>query len=107
LYRAKPLQTVAAFFLIYVARLACHCPRNYLTLAAGPFSLLWGTVIVSFASSIGADAGIPRLALPPSRHRSGEVRRKAKASMAGVTGRPVLSFHLAAGSAFPFFVINW
>jgi pyruvate/2-oxoglutarate dehydrogenase complex dihydrolipoamide dehydrogenase (E3) component/uncharacterized membrane protein YdjX (TVP38/TMEM64 family) len=56
-YAGHPWQTVAGFFLIYVAVTALSFPgaATVLTLAAGAiFGLLWGTVIVSFASSIGA-----------------------------------------------------
>jgi pyruvate/2-oxoglutarate dehydrogenase complex dihydrolipoamide dehydrogenase (E3) component/uncharacterized membrane protein YdjX (TVP38/TMEM64 family) len=56
-YASHPWQTAAGFFLIYVAVTAISFPgaATVLTLAAGAiFGLLWGTVIVSFASSIGA-----------------------------------------------------
>ncbi|HEV8096917.1 MAG TPA: VTT domain-containing protein, partial [Burkholderiales bacterium] len=56
-YAGHPWQTVAGFFLIYVVATALSFPgaATALTLAAGAiFGLLWGTVIVSFASSSGA-----------------------------------------------------
>ena len=56
-YADHPWQTVAGFFLIYVVATALSFPgaATVLTLAAGAiFGLLWGTVIVSFASSSGA-----------------------------------------------------
>jgi len=56
-YASHPWQTVAGFFLTYVAVTALSLPgaATVLTLAAGAiFGLLWGTVIVSFASSSGA-----------------------------------------------------
>ncbi|MGZ5038677.1 MAG: TVP38/TMEM64 family protein, partial [Usitatibacter sp.] len=51
-----PLQAAAAFFAIYVAVTGLSLPgAAILTLVAGAtFGLLWGTVIVSFASSLGA-----------------------------------------------------
>ncbi len=55
-YQANPLQTVAIFFVIYVVAIGLSFPgAALLTLIAGAiFGLLWGSVIVSFASSIGA-----------------------------------------------------
>ena len=56
-YRAdQPLAAVAVYFALYVAVTALSLPGAALmTLAGGAvFGLLWGTLIVSFASSIGA-----------------------------------------------------
>jgi pyruvate/2-oxoglutarate dehydrogenase complex dihydrolipoamide dehydrogenase (E3) component/uncharacterized membrane protein YdjX (TVP38/TMEM64 family) len=55
-YRAHPAQTIAAYFAAYVAVTALSLPlATALTLIGGAvFGLLWGTVIVSFASSLGA-----------------------------------------------------
>ncbi|MGQ0547612.1 MAG: FAD-dependent oxidoreductase [Betaproteobacteria bacterium] len=55
-YAAHPWQTAAAFFAAYVAVTGLSLPgAAVMTLAAGAlFGLLWGTVIVSFAASIGA-----------------------------------------------------
>jgi len=55
-YRANPLLTVLVYFLVYVAVTGLSLPgATLLTLAGGAvFGLLWGTVIVSFASSLGA-----------------------------------------------------
>jgi pyruvate/2-oxoglutarate dehydrogenase complex dihydrolipoamide dehydrogenase (E3) component/uncharacterized membrane protein YdjX (TVP38/TMEM64 family) len=56
-FAEKPALTVAAFFALYVV-LAPFGLAVFLTLAAGAlFGLLWGTVLVSFASSIGAVIG--------------------------------------------------
>ncbi len=56
LYASHPLQVAAVYFLIYVVATALSLPgAAIITLAGGAiFGLLWGTVIVSFASSIGA-----------------------------------------------------
>ena len=53
---SNPLQGAAAFFGIYVAVTGLSLPgAAILTLAGGAiFGLVWGTVIVSFASTIGA-----------------------------------------------------
>ena len=54
--RANPLAAGGIFFLIYVAVTGLSVPgAAILSLAVGAiFGLLWGTLIVSFASSIGA-----------------------------------------------------
>ncbi len=56
LYSSNPTQTIAIFFLIYVAVAALSLPgAAILTLVAGAiFGLGTGLLIVSFASSIGA-----------------------------------------------------
>jgi uncharacterized membrane protein YdjX (TVP38/TMEM64 family) len=53
---ARPLVASIAFFSIYVAVTALSLPgAAVMTLAAGAvFGVLWGVVLVSFASSIGA-----------------------------------------------------
>jgi len=56
LYSSRPFMVIASFFAIYVAATALSLPGAViLTLAAGAiFGLFTGTLIVSFASSIGA-----------------------------------------------------
>jgi pyruvate/2-oxoglutarate dehydrogenase complex dihydrolipoamide dehydrogenase (E3) component/uncharacterized membrane protein YdjX (TVP38/TMEM64 family) len=53
---AQPLLSIATYFLVYVVATALSLPgAALLTLAGGAvFGLLWGTLIVSFASTIGA-----------------------------------------------------
>ena len=55
-FHTHPLQTAGIFFALYVAVTGLSLPgAAIMTLAAGAiFGLLWGTVIVSFASAIGA-----------------------------------------------------
>ncbi|MEK6244572.1 MAG: FAD-dependent oxidoreductase [Pseudomonadota bacterium] len=55
-YQAHPSQTAAIFFALYVAITGLSLPgAAVMTLIAGAiFGLLWGVVIVSFASTIGA-----------------------------------------------------
>ena len=55
-YQTRRLQTAAAYFLVYVLVTALSLPGALvMTLAGGAiFGLLWGTVVVSFASSSGA-----------------------------------------------------
>jgi len=108
-FTANPLQTAAVFFVIYVAVTGLSLPGAALmTLVAGAiFGLLWGTVIVSFASSLGAT-----LAFLASRFlfrdaiqsRFGE---SLKAINAGVEKDGAFYlFTLRLVPAFPFFVIN-
>jgi pyruvate/2-oxoglutarate dehydrogenase complex dihydrolipoamide dehydrogenase (E3) component/uncharacterized membrane protein YdjX (TVP38/TMEM64 family) len=54
--RARPVQAGLIFFLVYVAVTGLSLPgAAVMTLAGGAiFGLLWGTVIVSFASTLGA-----------------------------------------------------
>src|SRR5262245_36470367 len=55
-FDAHPVETGVIFFLVYVTVTGLSLPgAAILTLVAGAiFGLLWGTVIVSFASSLGA-----------------------------------------------------
>ena len=56
LYAERPWQVIGIYFVIYVVATALSFPGAViLTLAGGAiFGLLWGTLIVSFASSLGA-----------------------------------------------------
>jgi pyruvate/2-oxoglutarate dehydrogenase complex dihydrolipoamide dehydrogenase (E3) component/uncharacterized membrane protein YdjX (TVP38/TMEM64 family) len=106
---AHPVQAALAFFAVYVAVAAASLPgAAILTLVAGAvFGLLWGTVIVSFASSLGAT-----LAFLSSRYvlrdtlqaRYGD---KLKAINEGVEREGAFYlFALRLVPAFPFFVVN-
>src|SRR5687767_11481715 len=106
---AFPVQSALVFFLAYVAVTGLSLPGAALmTLVAGAvFGLLWGTVIVSFASSIGAT-----LAFMASRFLLRDwVQRKfgekLKPINAGVEKEGAFYlFALRLVPAFPFFVIN-
>ena len=56
LYAERPWQVIGVYFVIYVVATALSFPGAViLTLAGGAiFGVLWGTLIVSFASSLGA-----------------------------------------------------
>jgi pyruvate/2-oxoglutarate dehydrogenase complex dihydrolipoamide dehydrogenase (E3) component/uncharacterized membrane protein YdjX (TVP38/TMEM64 family) len=105
----RPLQTAAVFFLIYVAVTGLSLPgAAILTLAAGAvFGLLWGTVIVSFASTLGATVAflVSRFLLRDLvQARLGD---KLRAINAGIyKDGPFYLFTLRLVPAFPFFVIN-
>ena len=108
-FDSHPLLTAAGFFAIYVAVTGLSLPGAALmTLVAGAiFGLLWGTLIVSFASSLGAT-----LAFLASRFlfRDAVQQRfgdKLRAINAGVEKEGAFYlFTLRLVPAFPFFVIN-
>ena len=56
LYDAQPLTVTAVYFVVYVLITALSLPgAAIMTLAGGAsFGLVWGTVVVSFASTLGA-----------------------------------------------------
>ena len=106
---ANPLQAGAAFLAIYVVATGLSLPgATILTLAGGAiFGLVWGTVLASFASTIGAT-----LAFLASRFllrdwvqaRFGE---KLKPINEGVAREGAFYlFALRLVPAFPFFVVN-
>ncbi len=108
-FSANPLRTAAIFFAIYVAVTGLSLPGAALmTLVAGAiFGLLWGTLIVSFASSIGAT-----LAFLASRFLFREsIQTRFGANLKTVNDGierdgPFYLFALRLVPAFPFFVIN-
>ncbi len=108
-YSANPPKTAALFFAIYVAVTALSIPgAAVMTLAAGAiFGLAWGTVIVSFASSLGATLAFlaSRFVLRDSiQTRFGD---KLAAINSGVAKDGAFYlFTLRLVPAFPFFVIN-
>ena len=108
-YRAHPLQTAAIYFALYVAVTGLSLPgAAIMTLAGGAiFGLLWGTVIVSFASSIGAT-----LAFLASRYLFRDAIQAKFCDKLAAINRGVEKegafylFALRLVPAFPFFVIN-
>ncbi len=108
-YAENPLKTIAGFFLIYVAVTGLSLPgAAVLTLVAGAlFGLLAGTVVVSFASSIGATLAFlsSRFLLRDWVQRSFGDRLKPINDGIQKDGAFYL-FTLRLVPAFPFFVIN-
>jgi len=106
---ASPVLVGLYFFLFYVAVAALSLPgAAVLTLAAGAlFGLLWGTVIVSFASSIGAT-----LAFLVSRYLFREAIQdrfgdRLSAINNGMAKDGVFYlFMLRLVPLFPFFIVN-
>ncbi len=105
----NPLLAVASFAAIYITVAALSIPgAAILTLTGGAiFGLLWGTVIVSFASSIGATLAflVARLLLKDwVQQRFGD---KLKTINEGIEKDGAFYlFTLRLVPLFPFFVIN-
>ena len=108
-YRANPLLTALAFFTLYVVVTAVSLPvAGIMTLAAGAiFGLAWGTLIVSFASSLGAT-----LAFLASRFLFRDWIRRKFGDKLGAIDDGVKKeggfylFTLRLVPAFPFVVVN-
>ncbi|MGH8635915.1 MAG: FAD-dependent oxidoreductase [Burkholderiales bacterium] len=108
-YRAHPARTPAAFFVFYIAVTALSIPGGaVLSLAAGAvFGLAIGTLLVSFASSIGALAAflVVRYLLRDIVQR--RFGAKLRALNAGVERDGAFYlFALRLVPAVPFFVVN-
>lgn len=106
---ARPILVAALFFLLYVAVAALSLPgAAVMTLAAGAlFGLLWGTLIVSFASSIGATLAflVSRYLLKDIVQKRFAVRLQAINAGIEQDGAFYL-FTLRLVPVFPFFLIN-
>lgn len=108
-YANHPALTLLTYGIIYIAITGLSLPgATILTLAGGAlFGLLWGTVIVSFASSVGAT-----LAFLAARFlfRDGVERRFAdslkKVNDGIAQDGAYYLFSLRLVPLFPFFVIN-
>jgi len=108
-YQASPLMVILVYFLIYVAATALSIPgAAILTLAGGAiFGVVTGTIIVSFASTIGAT-----LAFLGSRYlfrdwvqaRFGDRLKALNEGMARDGAFYLFSLRLVP--VFPFFLIN-
>jgi pyruvate/2-oxoglutarate dehydrogenase complex dihydrolipoamide dehydrogenase (E3) component/uncharacterized membrane protein YdjX (TVP38/TMEM64 family) len=108
-YAARPLTVVGVFFLVYVAITALSLPgAAVLTIAAGAFfGLATGTLVASFASSIGATLAflVSRFLLRDwVQRRFGE--RLAAVNQGMARDGAFYLFALRLVPLFPFFVIN-
>lgn len=107
--QAQPLFTALLFFAVYVAATALSLPgAALLTLAGGAiFGLLWGVVLVSFASTLGAT-----VAFLMSRYLLRDwVSRQFGARLDGIDRGlaregPFYLFTLRLVPVFPFFLVN-
>ena len=109
MYEARPLVVLGVFFLAYVAVAALSLPgAGVMTLLAGAvFGLVVATVLVSFASSIGALLAMlmARYVLRASiQSRFGE--RLAEIDRGIEREGPFYLFTLRLVPLFPFFLIN-
>lgn len=107
--QVHPLLTGSIFFAIYVAVTGLSLPgAAVMTLVAGAiFGLVWGTVIVSFASTMGATLAflVSRLLLREGvQQRFGDRLRTINDGMA--KDGAFYLFALRLVPVFPFFVIN-
>ncbi len=105
----RPAQAGVLFFLIYVAVTGLSLPgAAIMTLAGGAvFGLLWGTVIVSFASTIGATLAflVSRFLLRDwVQEKFGDKLKPVNDGIA--RDGAFYLFTLRLVPAFPFFVIN-
>ncbi|MBD2841086.1 FAD-dependent oxidoreductase [Erythrobacter rubeus] len=109
IYRDNPALVIGVFFLIYVIATAASFPgAALLTLAAGAlFGLLVGTIVVSFASTIGATLAFlaSRFVLRDTIEAKFGDRLKAINDGLERDG-PFYLFTLRMVPAVPFFVIN-
>lgn len=108
-YQSHPLAAALGFFVAYVAVTGLSLPgAAIMTLAGGAiFGLLWGTLIVSFASSIGATLAflVSRFVLRDwVQQRFGRQLRPINEGFDKEGGFYLFTLRLVP--AFPFFVIN-
>jgi pyruvate/2-oxoglutarate dehydrogenase complex dihydrolipoamide dehydrogenase (E3) component/uncharacterized membrane protein YdjX (TVP38/TMEM64 family) len=109
LHREHPLQAAAGYFLAYVAVTGLSLPgAAVMTLLGGAvFGLLWGTVLVSFASSIGATLAFFASRFVLRDWVQGRFGERLRAINEGVAKEGAFYlFALRLVPAFPFFVIN-
>ncbi|HKB62110.1 MAG TPA: VTT domain-containing protein, partial [Burkholderiales bacterium] len=107
--RANPLAAAGIFFAIYVAVTGLSVPgAAILSVAVGAiFGLLWGTLIVSFASSIGATLAFLSsrfLFREAVRGRFGDRLRAIDAGLAKEGAFYLFALRLAP--VFPFVLVN-
>ena len=108
-YHAHPLETIAVYFVAYVAMAALSLPGAvWITLAGGAIFGLWiGTLVVSFASSIGATLAFLAARFLFRDWVQGRFGRSLRAVNEGVRkDGPFYLFTLRMVPLFPFWVIN-
>ena len=106
---ARPGLTAGLFFAGYVAVTGLSLPgAAVMTLVAGAiFGLLWGTVIVSFASTLGATLAFLAARFVLRDWVQGQFGEKLKAINAGMAKEGgFYLFTLRLIPIFPFFIIN-
>ncbi len=109
LYAARPVAVIGAYMLVYIVVTALSLPgAAVMTLAGGAiFGLVTGTIVVSFASSIGATlacAAARYLLRDWVQKRFGDRLARINRGMREEGGFYLFSLRLVP--VFPFFVIN-
>ena len=105
----SPFLSSAAYFIVYVLATALSIPgAALLTLAGGAvFGLFWGTVIISFASTIGATLAFLMSRFLLRDWVAGRFGQRLAAIDEGVRREGALYlFTLRLVPVFPFFLIN-
>jgi pyruvate/2-oxoglutarate dehydrogenase complex dihydrolipoamide dehydrogenase (E3) component/uncharacterized membrane protein YdjX (TVP38/TMEM64 family) len=108
-YREYPLRTILVYFAIYLLAAALSMPGAvWITLAGGAiFGVVTGTVIVSFASSIGATIAFLVSRFLLHDWVQNRFRRNLRAVNAGIEkDGPLYLFTLRVVPVFPFWIIN-
>ncbi|MFN9478041.1 MAG: FAD-dependent oxidoreductase [Betaproteobacteria bacterium] len=108
-YAAHPVQTMAAYLLIYVAVAALSLPgAAVMTLVGGALCGFWvGLVLVSFASSIGATLAFLAARLVLRDWVQGKFGDKLAPINAGIEREGAFYlFALRLVPLFPFFIVN-
>ncbi|MBI4006097.1 MAG: FAD-dependent oxidoreductase [Gammaproteobacteria bacterium] len=108
-YNVHPLNTAIIFFFIYVAITGLSLPgAAIMTLIGGAiFGLLWGTVIVSFASTIGATIAFISSRFVLRGYVQERFSKNLKAINKGMKKDGAFYlFTLRLVPLFPFFIIN-
>jgi uncharacterized membrane protein YdjX (TVP38/TMEM64 family) len=109
-YQAEqPIVVAGSFFLLYVAATAFSIPgAAILTLVAGAlFGVLWGTIIVSFASTIGATCAFLSSRTVLGEWVQGRFGDRLSVLNAGVERDGAFYlFSLRLVPIFPFFLVN-
>jgi len=108
-YAENPLLVLAAFFLAYVAVTAASLPgAAVMTLAAGAlFGLVVGTILVSFASTLGATLAFLSARYLLRDRLEARLGARLAAINAGLArDGPFYLFTLRMIPLFPFFVVN-
>ena len=106
---ARPILVGGSFFLFYVVVTGLSLPgATLMTLAAGAFfGLLWGTVLVSFASTLGATIAMLASRFVLRDYVQSKFRDQLRALNRGVERDGALYlFSMRLVPAVPFFVIN-
>lgn len=108
-HHAHPFASALGFFALYVALAGLSLPGAALmsVVAGAIFGLVWGSVIVSFASSIGAALAFLASRLLFREAIQSRFRDKLRAINAGIQREGAFYlFALRLVPVFPFFVIN-